>query len=135
MFRLNPINSIRSIIMRSKKSLLVGVIGVTALGASLAFAGANNSNGGQENDAALLSNAKISLTRAIAAAEQHAQGQAVRAELEDENGTLVYGVEVASGTRTTDVKVDINNGKILSAQADQADHETEGREGREHDDD
>ena len=118
--------------MRSTKSILFGVIGLTALGASLAFAGAN---GGRENDAALLSNAKISLTQAIAAAEQHAQGKAVRAELEDENGTLVYGVEVASGTRTTDVKVDINNGKILSAQADQADHEAEGREGQEHDDD
>ena len=118
--------------MRSKKSLLIGIIGVTALGASLAFAGAN---GGQENDAALLSQAKISLTQAIAAAEQHAQGKAVRAELEDENGTLVYGVEVTSGTRATDVKVDINNGRILSAQADQADHEGEGREGQEHEDD
>lgn len=120
--------------MRSKKSLLIGVIGVTALGASLAFAGANNSNGGQENDAALLAQAKISLTQAITAAEQHAQGKAVRAELEDENGTLVYGVEVTNGTQATDVKVDINNGKILSAQADQADHEAEGREGQEHDD-
>ena len=118
--------------MRSKKSLLFGVIGATALGASLAFAGAN---GGPENDAALLSQAKISLPQAIAVAEQHAQGKAVRAELEDENGTLVYGVEVTNGIQTTDVKVDINNGKILSARADQADHEAEGREGQEHNDD
>lgn len=121
--------------MRSKKSLLFGVIGLATLGASLAFAGVNGANEGQENDAALLSKAKISLTRAIAAAEGHVQGKAVRAELEDENGTAVYGVEVTSGAQTTDVKVDINNGKILSAQADQADHEAEGREGQERDDD
>lgn len=116
--------------MRSKKFLLFGVIGLAALGASLAFAGVNSTNQGQENDAALLSQAKISLTQAIAAAEGHVQGKAVRAGLEDENGTAVYGVEVASGTQTTDVKVDVNDGKILSAQADQADHETEGREGQ-----
>jgi uncharacterized membrane protein YkoI len=117
--------------MQSKKSLLFGVLGVTALGASLAFAGVNGANEGQENDAALLSKAKISLTQAIAAAEGHVHGKAMRAELEDENGTLVYGVEVTNGTQTTDIKVDINDGRILSAQADQADHETEGHEGQE----
>lgn len=121
--------------MRSKKSLFFGIIGVIALGASLAFAGVNGASEGQENDAALLAKVKISLTQAIAAAEGHVQGRAVRAELEDENGTLVYGVEVTSGTQTTDVKVDTNDGKILSAQAAQADHEAEGREGRERNDD
>ena len=121
--------------MRTKKSILFGVIGLIALGASLAFAGVNSANQGQENDATLLSKAKISLSQAIAAAEGHVQGKAVRAELEDENGTAVYGVEVASGAQITDVKVDVNNGKILSAQADQADHEAGGREGHERDDD
>ena len=114
--------------MRTRKSLLFGVIGLTALGASLAFAGANSANEGQENDIALLSKAKISLTQAIAAAEQHAQGKASRAELEDENGKLVYGVEVVGGGKSTDVKVDINTGQILSAQADQADHESDENE-------
>lgn len=118
--------------MRSKRSILFSVIGVAALGATMAFA---NANGGQENDAALLSNAKISLSQAITAAEQHVQGKAVRAELEDENGILVYGVEVTSGTGITDVKVDISNGKILSAQVDRTDHRAEDREGEEHDDD
>lgn len=121
--------------MRTKKSLLFGAIGLTALSASLAFAGVNGTNEGRENAAALLSKAKISLTQAIAAAEGHVQGKAVRAELEDENGTLVYGVEVTSGAQTTDVKVDINDGKILSAQADQADHEANDREGQERNDD
>jgi uncharacterized membrane protein YkoI len=117
--------------MRNKKSLLFGVIAVTTLGASLAFAGENNANERQENDATLLSKTTISLTQAITAAEGHVHGKAMRAELEDENGTLVYGVEVASGNQTTDVKVDVNNGKILSAQADKVDHGSEGRKGHE----
>lgn len=121
--------------MQTKKPLLFAVIGLSALGASLAFAGVNGANQVFENNAALLSQAKISLTQAISAAEGHVRGKAIRAELEDENGTLVYGVEVTSGTQTTDVKVDINNGKILSTQVDQADHEAEGREGHERDDD
>jgi len=121
--------------MKSKKSLLLGVVGFTALGASLAFAGVNGANEGQEN-AAMLSHARISLSQAIASAEGHVQGgKAIRAELEDENGTLVYGVEVASGTQTTDVKVDINSGKVLSVQADPADHEADGREAQEQEDD
>ncbi len=122
--------------MQSKKTLLFGAIGLTVLGASLAFAGVNNATQDQQNDAALIANAQamISLTQAIAAAEGHVQGKAVRAEMEDENGTLVYGVEVTNGTQTTDVKVDINSGKILSAQADQSDHEAEGGEGQEQDD-
>jgi hypothetical protein len=114
--------------MRSKNPLLFAVLGVAAIGASLAFAGVKH---GEENDAALLSKTRISLTQAIAAAEQHAAGKAVRAKLEDEKGKLVYEVEVVHGTQATDVEVDIGNGKILSAKADRADHEAEGREGHE----
>jgi uncharacterized iron-regulated membrane protein len=112
--------------MQIKKSLLVGVIGLAALGASLAFAGMSKSHEGPENDAALLPQAKISLTQAIAAAEGQVPGKAVRAELENENGTAVYGVEVSSGAQATDVKVDANSGKILSAQADRPDHDAKG---------
>ncbi len=85
-----------------------------------------------DNDTRTVQQAKISLTEAIEIAERHVGGKAIRAELEDENGTLVYGVEVGSGAQTTDVKVDLSDGKILSAQAD---HEGEDREDQEQDDD
>lgn len=120
--------------MRSNKSFIIGIIGLTALGTSLAFAGVNHAESQSENDALALSKAKISLTQAIAAAESHVQGRAVRAELEDENGALVYGVEVVKGAQAMDIKVDSNSGQVLSAQADQADHETESHEGQENDD-
>lgn len=120
--------------MRSSKSFIIGALGLTALGASLAFAGANHAEGQSENDAASLSKTRITLSQAIAAAETHVQGRAVRAELEDENGALVYGVEVVKGTQATDVKIDSNSGQVLSAQADQADHESEGHEDQESED-
>ena len=119
--------------MQTVKSILVGVIAFCALGASLALA-----RGGSEGDnlAALLSKSGISLAKAVSDAEDRAQGKAVRAELEDENGTPVYGVEVISGTKVIDVKVDVKDGKILSARTDEADHEgrEKEREGEENED-
>lgn len=98
---------------------------------ALAGIGAVYAAQSEENDAAALAQTKISLTQAIASAERHASGKAVRAELEDENGKAVYGVEVVAGAKVTDVKVDVNDGKVLSAQADQDDHEGVAGEDRE----
>ena len=55
---------------------------------------------------------------------EHAGGRASRAELENENGRLVYDVEVADNTKTTDVKVDAADGSVVSAQADRADEQS-----------
>ncbi len=119
--------------MRSIKPLIRGLVGVATLGAAVAFA----SSGVREhdNDAAELARAKVGLTQAIATAEQHVQGKAIRAEVEDENGTLVYSVEVVKSNQVTDVKVNCDDGRLLSAQADPSDHEAEGRESGEMDDD
>lgn len=108
--------------MSSKKTLLFGTLAASIIVASSLVYASRDVNE-EHNDAAALAQAKISLSQAIAAAEQKVSGKAVRAELEDENGTLVYGVEVVNGAKSTDVKVDIATGAILSAQADQADHE------------
>ena len=108
--------------MSSKKTLLFGALAaITIVASSLVYA--NREGNEEQHDAAALAQAKISLTQAIAAAEQKTNGKAVRAELEDENGKLVYGVEVMNGGKSIDVKVDIATGGVLSAQADQADHE------------
>jgi uncharacterized membrane protein YkoI len=84
-------------------------------------------SGMTQNDAMVnLAQARISLAQAVATAEQHVGGRASRAELQNENGWLVYGVEVVDTARTMDVKVDAVNGSVVSAQADQADEATEG---------
>ncbi len=121
--------------MKTKGPLFFAFLGSTILGTSLAFAGATRAHEGTEDDAALISRAKISLTQAIAAAEGHVQGKAVHAELESKNGTAVYGVEVARGTQSTDVEVDARDGRIISAQADKPDPEEGNRAGRGRDDD
>lgn len=61
--------------------------------------------------AALQKMATISADRAKAAAEAaHPGATAVKVELDNENGALVYSVELSNGV---DVKVDAGNGKIL----------------------
>lgn len=104
-------------------TLAAAALGSAALGSAQAHE--------DERDSAVLSQAKISFTQAIAAAEQHAKGRAVRAELENENGAAVYGVEVLDGAKAVDVKIDARDGKVLSVQDDRGDRD----EGHGHDDD
>ncbi len=72
----------------------------------------------EDGDAQAVLNTKLSLVQAVGAAEQHAGGRAIRAELENDNGRIVYGVEVIGRNQVTDVKIDANSGQIVSAQAD-----------------
>lgn len=76
-----------------------------------------------ENDAVSLPVTKISLSQAAAAAEQQSNGRATRAELEHSKSGIVYDVEVVSGTKTFDVKVDADKGTVISSTEDQGDHD------------
>ena len=110
---------------------LLMAAGVATAGA-LAYA---QPTGVTQNDVmADLAKARISLVQAITTAEQHAGGRASRAELENENGRLFYGVEVADNTKTTDVKVDATDGSVVSAQVDQGDDESENHQDESDDD-
>jgi uncharacterized membrane protein YkoI len=79
--------------------------------------------GTTENDqaeaAALQAAAKISPDQAKQAALAAVPGTAGKVELENENGNVVYGVEVTANGTTTDVKVDAGNGSVLAKDADQ----------------
>jgi uncharacterized membrane protein YkoI len=101
-----------------KRILFAAALAATALGTAYA---ARNDAG----DAAVLSQAKITLSQAIASAERHTGGRAVHARIENENGSAVYGVETVQGSTATDVKVDAGDGHVLSAQADHGDQATE----------
>lgn len=95
----------------------------TVLAATGATAHAANVTG--ENDAQAIHQAPISLTQAIAAAEsQHPGAKASRAEFEhSKQSGWVYDVEVVSDTQAFDVKVDAQQGQVLSSVEDKADHE------------
>ena len=80
----------------------------------------------KENDAMAVMNAAIPLAQAVTTAEQHAQGKASRAEYEDSKQGWVYDVEVVSGSKVFDVKVDANKGTVLSSAEDDADEDGDG---------
>ena len=64
-----------------------------------------------ENDALSINQATVTLTQAIAAAEQQAGGRASKAEYEhSKTHGWVYDVEVVSGAKVFDVKVDAQKG-------------------------
>ncbi|NDP63527.1 PepSY domain-containing protein [Polaromonas sp.] len=78
-----------------------------------------------ENDAASLPATKISLSQAVAAAEQQTNGRATRAELEHTKSGIVFDVEVVSGAKVFDVRVDADKGTVISSAEDKADHEND----------
>ena len=83
-----------------------------------------------KNDVAELSQmAKIPMENAITAALKKVPGSAMRAELENEKGQLVYNIEVAATDhKTMDVRVDAGNGAILKVEQDRQDHKVKDME-------
>ena len=77
--------------------------------------------------------AKVSLDGAVQSAIQAVPGKVLKVELEDEDGYLVYGVEIAKADRQiADVKIDAGNGKLLKIDKDRKDaDEREEAEGSE----
>lgn len=98
----------------SKFSLLATAI---ATAGTVAYA----ANRGMENDAMAIVNAKTSLVQAVTAAEQHANGKATHAEYEHSKQGWIYEVEVVSGAKVFDVKVDADKGTVISSAEDKAD--------------
>ena len=74
-----------------------------------------------ENDAVAAPPAKVTLVQAIVAAEQQANGKATRAEYERTKTGWAYDVEIISGTKVFDVRVDADKGTVNSSAEDAAD--------------
>jgi hypothetical protein len=107
---------------------LVAIGGVSAKEAGLTGSIRVKSDG----EAALAGMAKISLDSALKEALKAVSGTVLSAELENENGYLVYAIEIAKADRQTmDIKVDAGNGKVLKVETDQKDHKD--REGEDSD--
>ena len=101
----------------SKLSLLACALAAAAAG--IAYA----AKGDTENDAMAIASAKIPLAQAVAAAEQHVNGKAAKAEYEQSKQGWVYDVEVVSGAKVFDVKVDPNKGTVIASAEDKADRD------------
>jgi len=118
--------------------IIIGVLLVSlfAFGGMVLRAGQANQAGSKikTDEAGFAQMAKIPMNAAVNAALKRVPGKVLRAELENENGYLVYGVEIVKADQQiVDVKVDAGNGRILRTDKDR--HDTEGREKEENDND
>lgn len=97
------------------------ILGTTAIAVTAGAALADSAKS-PENDATAIATAAISLGAAVATAEQHVQGRAVRAEYErQKDGQWVYEIEVAGASGVFDVKIDAQKGTVLASTADKVD--------------
>lgn len=69
-------------------------------------------------DAALLSQAKITLTDAIAKANAQIPGTPFEAELERERGVVIYKVTIFNNNQKTKVLINAQTGVIISSYID-----------------
>ncbi|MHB8915429.1 MAG: PepSY domain-containing protein [Thiobacillus sp.] len=117
---------------------------VTALGTGAAIA-ANKASGyklpdevksasikvpeNTESQADFAKLARVSQREAEAAALAVQPGQVVQAKLDDEEGYLVWQIDVKHGKGTTEIAVDAGNSKVLAAEAEEDDgNERDGHE-------
>mgnify|MGYP000041115484 FL=1 len=74
--------------------------------------------------------ARVPRQQAEAAALAVQPGQVVQAKLEDEDGYLVWQIDVKHAQGTTEIAVDAGNSQVLAAEAEDDDHQDEGHDGR-----
>ena len=110
-------------------TMAAAAVALTAV-ATASYAATENAN-----DATAVNNAKVSLTDAVHAAEQHVHGRASSAEYENTGEGQAWDVEVVNGSKVFDVEVDAQNGSVLRSTADKADKagREEGEDGEETD--
>ena len=82
-------------------------------GTAANLAQAGESKDKETKELQLFSQAKISLTEAIKAAEQKTGGKAVEAEINDESSTVQFEIEILKDGKIHEVKVDGKTGKVL----------------------
>ena len=98
--------------LAAKSALAALFIGSTAT-AGLAMA--------DIEDARALSEASISLTDAIEAAEAHTSGQAYEAQVEDDSFSSEFEVKVVAENKVWEVRVNGETGEVISAREDHDD--------------
>ena len=108
-------------------TLVVFGAAVTGLGMARADQGEVGSGSipvGTHSESQLKGLAKITPAQAIQAALARVKGKVLKVELENENGFLVYDVEIRRPDRSTvELKVDAGNGRVLAMEREDEDHQ------------
>ena len=78
------------------------------------------------DDAIAATSVAVTMDQAVAIATQAVPGSASKAEFENEDGKLIWEVEVVGANQQVyDFKIDATSGKVLKQKLDKADHENE----------
>jgi uncharacterized membrane protein YkoI len=105
----------------NKRSLSAALLAALLAAVASATFAANNT----KNDAASVAMANISLSQAVAVAEQYVNGKVARAEYANSKQGGVYAVEIVSGVKVFDINVDADKGVVISSAQDTADRDDE----------
>lgn len=105
--------------MKIRQSILIATLALASAAAGVSAFASNDAG----NDARIIPNAKISLSQAVTAAEQHVGGTASKAEVEQHAGKAVYDVEVVKGAQVFDVKISPDQGTVIASTEDRNDHD------------
>lgn len=108
------------------KTLTVLFAIVIMTGTAVNLAQAAESKDEEAKELQLFSQAKISLSEAIKAAEQKNGGKALKAELNDESNTVQFEIEILKDGKIHEVMVDGKTGHVLKVSLD--DESKEGTE-------
>lgn len=82
---------------------------------------------GVESQAGFARHATVSQQQAEAAALAVQPGQVVKAKLDEEDGYLVWEIDVQHDRGTTEIAVDAGNSKVLAAETEEDDDHDHGR--------
>ncbi|ADR18057.1 PepSY domain-containing protein [Calditerrivibrio nitroreducens] len=118
--------------MKNRKKLTALALGALLLATSaVGIAAASGQLSGsikitQDNEVDYAKLASVNIDQAVASALKAQPGQVIKAGLENEDGFLVWGVEVALNNQIHEVKIDAKNAKVLKIETDQPDSQKEG---------
>ena len=101
----------------STKTLTAGILSLVIAGTSFtAFSVQGDSD---KNESELISQATVGVDQAIAIALADVPGKVVETEIEEEDGKLVWEVEVVdSANQVFEFEIDANDGRILEKEQD-----------------
>jgi uncharacterized membrane protein YkoI len=115
---------------KTKKFLVLTVGGLLLTSTAIGVAKADQYVTGsikitQDNEINYADLSNTTIDQAVSSALAAQPGKVIKAKLEDENGTLVWNVDVVSNNQMYEVKVDAKNAKILSTGTDPIDKQKE----------
>ncbi|CAA9889301.1 conserved exported hypothetical protein [Candidatus Methylobacter favarea] len=113
---------------KANKILTAMLAAAVMTGAAVNAAQAGESKEKEAKELTLFSQAKISLTEAIRAAEKKTGGKAMEAEVDEESNTVQFEVETVKDGKVYEVKVDGKTGSVLKVSLD--DEADEGSENK-----